>query len=155
MNDEIVVEGPSLGMGYVCEKVLRDLPAWFGIEEANKNYTDKAEKLPTFVAMSNSEPVGFMSLQIHSPESAELYVLGVMRNLHRQGIGKRLLRASEEYLKNQGIKFIQIKTLATIADDANYRKTRMFYEAEGYVTLEVFPDLWDPHNPCLQMIKGI
>ena len=37
MNDEIVVEGPSLGMGYVCEKVLRDLPAWFGILQRNRD----------------------------------------------------------------------------------------------------------------------
>jgi len=155
MNRSIVVEGPSVGAGAVCEKILNDLPNWFGIEEANRNYVEKAEKLPTFIAKLDSEAVGFMSLLMHSPESAELYVLGVLRDLHRQGIGRRLLRASEKYLKEQGVKFVQVKTLAAIADDPYYEKTRQFYESEGYVTLEVLPDLWDPHNPCLQMIKGI
>jgi GNAT superfamily N-acetyltransferase len=155
MSDSIIIEGPLLGMGSVCNKILSDLPDWFGIEEANRNYVEKAEKLPTFVAIVESEPVGFMSLLLHSPQSAELYVLGVLGEYHRKGIGRKLLHASEEYLKEQGIEFVQVKTLAALADDSSYEKTRKFYEAEGYVTLEVFPELWDPHNPCLQMIKSI
>ena len=155
MSASILVEGPSLGMGKVCADIFSDLPDWFGIEEANKNYAEKAESLPTFIANDGEEAVGFMSLMLHSPQSAELYVLGVLRNYHRQGIGKKLLAASESYLRDQGIKYVQVKTLAAIADDPNYEKTRAFYEGQGYVTLEVFPELWDPHNPCLQMIKGI
>lgn len=154
MNN-VEIDGPLPGMGKVCEKVLADLPEWFGIEEANKAYVEKSDKLPTFVARVGSEPIGFMSLLQHSPESAELYVLGVMRAYHRSGIGRRLLEASEAYLKDQGTRFVQVKTLAALADDPGYAKTRKFYEASGYVTLEVFPELWDPHNPCLQMIKCI
>ncbi len=142
-------------MGSVCKKILDDLPDWFGIEEANRNYVEKAEKLPTFVAYLQSEPVGFMSLLQHSQRSAELYVLGVLQTHHRKGIGQKLLHTSEIYLKDQGVEFIQVKTLAALADDPNYEKTRRFYEAAGYVTLEVFPDLWDAQNPCLQMIKHI
>ena len=96
-----------------------------------------------------------MSLLQHSPQSAELYVLGVRPHLHRHGVGKQLLEASERYLREQGIRYVQVKTLAALADDKNYEKTRAFYEGQGYVTLEVFPDLWDPGNPCLQMIKGL
>jgi len=155
MSESVVVEGPLFGMGHVCEKILSDLPDWFGIEDANKDYAKKSETLPTFIAKIESETVGFMSLLIHSPQSAELYVLGVLRKYHRQGIGKKLLLASESYLKEQGVKFVQVKTLAALAEDPNYEKTRVFYEGEGYVTLEVFPELWDPKNPCLQMIKDI
>ena len=155
MSESIVIEGPFLGMGGVCEQVLSDLPEWFGIEEANRNYIEKSATLPTFVAKRGGEPIGFMSLLIHSPQSAELYVLGVMRDFHRHGIGRQLIEASESFLKDQGIKFVQVKTLAGIAEDPNYEKTRRFYEAQGYVALEVFPELWGPHNPCLQMIKGI
>lgn len=155
MPDSLTIEGPLLGQGNVCENILGDLPDWFGIEEANRDYVAKAEKLPTFIAKIDQEIVGFMSLLIHSQESAELYVLGVMQAFHRKGIGKRLLNSSEAYLKDQGVKFVQVKTLAATADDPFYEKTRRFYEAEGYVTLEVFPELWHPTNPCLQMIKSI
>ena len=132
MSESVVVEGPLFGMGHVCEKVLSDLPDWFGIEEANKNYTKNAETLPTFIAKVESETVGFMSLLIHSPQSAELYVLGVLSKYHRQGIGKKLLLASES-LKEQGVEFVQVKTLAVLAYDSNYEKTRALYEGDGYV----------------------
>lgn len=152
---EVTIEGPSLGMGSVCAEVLSDIPEWFGIEEANKNYAEQAEILPTIVARSGEEAVGFMSVKIHSNESAELYVLGVLKKYHRQGIGQKMLDVSEAYLKSEGIHYVQVKTLAVQAGDPNYEKTRKFYLANGYVTLEVFPDLWDPHNPALQMIKKI
>ena len=82
-------------------------------------------------------------------------MLGVKRRLHRSGIGSRLLQVSEAYLRELGVQYVQVKTLAAIADDENYEKTRAFYEGRGYVTLEVFPELWDPGNPCLQMIKSL
>jgi hypothetical protein len=35
------------------------------------------------------------------------------------------------------------------------QETRKFYEAIGFVPLEVFPTLWGSENPCLVMIKNI
>ena len=149
------IEGPLFGQGKACAEVLQDLPEWFGIEEANKNYSEVAETLPTFVARDGETVIGFMSLMIHAEKSAELYVLGVKQAYHRQGVGKRLLAASEAFLRGSGIQYVQVKTLAALAKDANYEKTRAFYQGQGYVTLEVFPEMWDPQNPCLQMIKSI
>ena len=155
MTDRIDIKGPLLDQGLVCEEILTDLPEWFGIEQANRDYVERVATLPTFVAFVEETPVGFMSLLQHSPQSAELYVLGVRRQYHRHGVGKLLLEASERYLRQQGVKYVQVKTLAALADDENYEKTRAFYEGQGYVPLEVFLELWDPGNPCLQMIKGI
>ena len=44
------IEGPLLKMGSVCAEVLADIPEWFGIEDANRNYAETAERLPTFIA---------------------------------------------------------------------------------------------------------
>lgn len=153
--DEVRIEGPKYGVGLACEKVLRNLPDWFGLEEALQNYVVEANELPTFVATLNAETVGFMSVKIHFSKSAELYVLGVMRERHRQGIGRQLLAACERYLIEQGIRFVQVKTLAASAGDPGYERTRKFYESSGYLALEEFPELWDPQNPCLQMIKSL
>ena len=30
---------------------------------------------------------------------------------------------------------------------------REFYQAKGYTPLEVFPTLWNPRNPALQLVK--
>ncbi len=35
----------------ICEKILRSLPAWFGIEEAIVEYVHEVSQMPTFVAM--------------------------------------------------------------------------------------------------------
>ena len=42
--------------------------------------------------------------------------------------------------------------LATSSSKA-YALTRGFYAHLGFEPLEVFPLLWAPQNPCLQMIK--
>jgi hypothetical protein len=33
--------------------------------------------------------------------------------------------------------------------------TRLFYEAIGFLPIEVFPTLWDPWNPRLLMLKRL
>lgn len=36
-----------------------------------------------------------------------------------------------------------------------YERTRAFYQAVGFMRLEGFPELWDPDDPCLLMIKSL
>ena len=64
----------------VCEEILRDLPEWFGIEEATQHYIKEVQKLPTFVAVADYENAGFICLKIHFEKSAEIYVMGVKKN---------------------------------------------------------------------------
>ena len=155
MSLDVEIKGPLLGQCQVCAIALADILEWFGIEEANQKYAEETEELPTFVAEINGDPVGFMALKIQSPESAELYVLGVMKAYHRSGTGKLLLAASEDDLRSQAVRFLQVKTLADLSDDENYAQTRRFYEGQSYVTSEVFPELWHPSNAALQMIKHL
>jgi len=46
-----------------------------------------------------------------------------------------------------------VSKYAATSPSVGYAETRKFYEAKGFTSLEVFPKLWDPHNPALQMIK--
>ena len=48
-----------------------------------------------------------------------------------------------------------MKTLAATQPDPNYAATRHFYEALGFLPVEVFPTLWDARNPCLLMVKPL
>jgi coenzyme F420-0:L-glutamate ligase/coenzyme F420-1:gamma-L-glutamate ligase len=82
-------------------------------------------------------------------------VLGVRRDAHRQGIGRLLVRAAEAWCAANGVDYLQVKTLAHTKDDANYARTRAFYEAVGFTPLEIFPELWDPRNPALQLVKRV
>jgi ribosomal protein S18 acetylase RimI-like enzyme len=149
------IEGPLLGQGPVCEAVLRALPEWFGIEEATVQYIHDVDELPTFVAFVDGRAVGFMSVMQHFPQAAELYVLGVLPEMHRQGVGQALLSAVEAYLREQGVEYLQVKTLSASHPDPGYAKTRAFYESVGFRPLEEFPTLWDEANPCLLMVKTV
>ncbi len=149
------IEGPLLGQGAVCETILRALPEWFGVEEATAQYIRDVDTLPTFVAFEDGRAVGFMAVKQHFPQAAELYVLGVLPETHRQGVGQALLSAVEAYLHQQGVEYLQVKTLSASHPDPGYAKTRAFYEAMGFRPLEEFPTLWDEANPCLLMVKAV
>ena len=152
---EIAVHGPSLGRSAVCEPILRALPEWFGIEEATRQYIQDIETMPSFLAVVSGRAVGFLTFRQHSHYAAEVHVMGVHPQMHRQGVGRALLRAVESHLVGKGVEFLQVKTLSPAHPDKNYAKTRAFYGAMGFRPLEEFPDLWGEQNPCLQMIKAL
>jgi GNAT superfamily N-acetyltransferase len=79
--------------------------------------------------------------------------MAVARAHHRAGVGTAMLDFTEHHLAKAGVRFLQVKTLGPGREDLEYAKTRAFYQSSGFVELETFPDLWDPVNPALQMIK--
>ena len=150
------ISGPHRECGARCEAVLRSLPAWFGIEEAILSYREAIDSLDTFLAeRADGELVGFMSVKRHFEKSAELYVLAVLEECHRQGVGRELFEASAAFCRRAGVEFLQVKTLSSARECDAYAKTRRFYEALGFVPLEEFPSLWGPANPALQLIRSI
>lgn len=155
-SDDIVsVSGPLLEQGVLCAPILRALPEWFGIEEATQHYIQEVNVLPTFLASVEDRVVGFMSVKVHNPYAAELYVLGAYPDMHRQGVGRALLTAVETYLREQDVEYLQVKTLSDSHPDAGYAKTRAFYLGMGFRPLEQFKTLWGEENPCLLLVKGL
>ncbi|MGB1286357.1 MAG: GNAT family N-acetyltransferase [Aggregatilineales bacterium] len=149
----LTVLPPATGQSIICKPVLQALPAWFGIDDANQHYLDHIEKNLTFIVTFDKQTVGFLSLSQPFPHSAEIYVMGIHPDFHRRGAGKALLNAAENYLKSQGVRFLQVKTLSDKHPSPEYAQTRKFYIGTGFVALEEFPELWGVHNPCLQLIK--
>lgn len=141
----------------VCEKTLRSLPQWFGIELAIQEYIETSAWLPMLVSFPEDTESfsGFVSLRLPFPESAEIYVMGVLPEYHRTGTGSMLISSAETYLKNLGVRFLQVKTLSPARESPEYAKTRLFYLSCGFTPLDEFPELWGPENPCLQLIKSL
>jgi len=139
------------------ERLLRGLPEWFGIEHSLLEYVEDARRLPTYVVQDpeRGSIVGVLLVKRHFAGAAEVQLMAVARLWHRRGVGRALLRAAEADLREEGVRFLQVKTLSDSRNDANYELTRRFYLAEGFTPLEEFPDLWDPGNPCLQLIKSL
>jgi ribosomal protein S18 acetylase RimI-like enzyme len=152
---DVVVQDPMQGKSAVCEPILRSLPEWFGIEEATRQYIRDTDVLPTFLAMVDGEAVGFLTLKQHTEYAAEIHVMGVLPEMHRRGVGRALLARAEAYLQEQGVEYLQVKTLSPGRPNENYARTRAFYQAMGFRPLEEFPKLWDEANPCLLMVKKL
>lgn len=135
--------------------ILRALPKWFGIESAIIEYVENAQKMPFWAVFEGNRAVGFIAVKEHFEKSAEIYVMGVLSEYHRNGYGKQLVETTEKYLKSQNFEFYQVKTLSDSDSDEGYRKTRKFYLSYGFVPLEEFKTLWGKENPALQMIKKL
>ncbi len=153
MNYQIT--GPELEKSALCTPILRALPDWFGIEESIQNYSVEIDRLPTLLAHVEDQTIGFLTLKLHNPYAAEVYVMGIRQEMHRQGIGQALMSAAEEWLRAQNVEYLQVKTLSASHPDIHYARTRNFYLSVGFRPLEEFKLLWDEHNPCLILIKRL
>ena len=97
--------------------------------------------------------MGLTTIVRHFISSAEVHLMAVVPDRHRQGVGAAMLGFVEDDLVRQGVEFLQVKTLADTHPDPGYAETRRFYQAMGFRPLEVHPELWDVDNPALQMVK--
>ena len=93
------------GNTLVCEKILRSLPNWFGIEEAIQDYIKQSKTMPMIVAFHNNSPIGFISIKHHFDCSAEIYVMGIAPELHRHGVGRNLVIEAEKYLQQNSCEY--------------------------------------------------
>lgn len=149
------IQAPRTGCSAEVEHVLRALPEWFGVEAATLGYIESAKTKKTILATVDDAPVGFLMIERHFPESAEVYCIGVLREHHSSGIGRQMLQAAEAYLAADGVRILQVKTVAPERECPDYAKTRAFYAAVGFQQLEVFTKLWGPETPCLLLVKAL
>lgn len=131
----------------ITNSILKSLPDWFGIPEAIAEYSVDSVGKPFFCAFDGEVPVGFLYLKETRRHTAELAVMGVLREYHRMGIGRKLFEEAREKARQMGYSFIQVKTVQMGRYDI-YDDTNRFYLSLGFKELEVFPSLWDEWNPC-------
>ena len=139
---------------HIARKILRDLPEWFGIEEYTEDYIEKSVEYPFFAAYYDDMQVGFVYIKETSSYTIEIYCMGVYKRYHQNGFGKQLVEKVFEYAREKDYKFVQVKTVKEGIYET-YNKTINFYKNLGFLELEVFPDLWDKHNPCQVLVKAI
>lgn len=145
--------GPALQREKDVEAILRSLPLWFGIEKALLMYVADSAQRPTFAAEVGERLVGFVTLTRHFPESWEVHCIAVEASHRNTGVGSALLAHAERFVRGQGARLLQVKTVAHTAPSPEYAQTRKFYQAKGFTPLEIFPELWNPRNPALQLVK--
>ena len=138
----------------ITRYILESLPDWFGIPEAREAYIAESDHKIFFCAFESDCPVGFLYLKETGRATVELYVMGVLKEFHRKGIGRELFRRAREEAVKQGYSFIQVKTVQ-MGKYKEYDRTNKFYLSLGFKEFEVFPTLWDEWNPCQVYVMSI
>ena len=131
----------------ISRAVLEKLTDWFGVEQYREEYIEKSADKLYFAAFDEDKPVGFICLNETGKDTAEIYVMGVLMDYHRKGIGRRLFAALKRGARQAGYSFLQVKTVQMGKYD-DYDDTNRFYQSLGFKEFEVFPLLWDEANPC-------
>jgi len=131
----------------ISRQILEALPEWFEVEESREQYIRESAEQPFWAFVSKDENQGFLCLKETGKATMELAVMGVRKEFHRKGIGRRLFAAARDYAARKGYEFIQVKTVRS-GVYADYDITNAFYQSLGFKELEVFPKYWDEANPC-------
>lgn len=131
----------------ISRTILEALPDWFGIPESREQYIKESVSQPFFVAYDSEKPIGFLCLKETGKETIELCVMGVVKDYHRKGVGRKLFEQAKENALQSGYSFMQVKTVQ-MGRYEDYDATNRFYLSLGFKEFEVFPTLWDEWNPC-------
>ena len=99
-----------MGVAEQCERVLRTLPLWFGIESSLLEYVQDTERFPTFVARAGTDILGFVTVREHFAEAWEVHCIAVTAAARNQGVGRALHAHVERWLTARGVRLLQVKT---------------------------------------------
>lgn len=138
----------------VARRILEALPEWFGIPESREEYIADSTGRIFFCAMEDEAPIGFLYLKETGAATVELAVMGVLKAHHRRGVGRALFHHARAAAREAGYAFLQVKTVQ-MGRYPDYDATNRFYLALGFREFEVFPTLWDEHNPCQVYVMAL
>ena len=131
----------------IARFILEALPDWFGIPESREAYIRECGHQLFFAAYDEDLPIGFICVKETGKDTAELSVMGVLKEYHRKGAGRELFSMAKEAAAEKGYSFLQVKTVKMGVYE-NYDDTNRFYLALGFKEFELMPSLWDRNNPC-------
>ncbi|MCR4796556.1 MAG: GNAT family N-acetyltransferase [Ruminococcus sp.] len=131
----------------ISRRILEALTEWFEVEESREQYINDCADWLFLAAEENSDYAGFLCLKETGKDTAELAVMGVLKEHHRHGIGMKLVEKAKEAAKSAGYSFLQVKTVQ-MGKYEEYDRTNLFYLGCGFKEFEVFPLYWDEANPC-------
>ncbi|UCH88943.1 MAG: GNAT family N-acetyltransferase [Thermoplasmata archaeon] len=139
----------------ITDEILHSLQKWFGIEKSIEKYIQGVRDRIFFAVFDNDITIGFLCLKENNQFTAEIYLIGILEEYQRRGIGHKLLLKAENYLREHDYRLLMVKTLSETDKDENYQGTREFYRNQGFYPLEERVDIWGEDNPCLIMVKVI
>ena len=82
----------------ITRAILEQLTDWFEIEESREAYIRESTDKDFFCAFKGDKPIGFLYLKQTGNATAELAVMGVLKEYHRSGTGRALFEKAKATL---------------------------------------------------------
>jgi GNAT superfamily N-acetyltransferase len=131
----------------------RSLAGWFTPNDMKRIAID-AQFENGLVAEHAGQIVGFLLYYVFEGKGRIAW-MGVRREQHHQGIGRRLVGRLEEILRRAGIGEVYVGTLGDSVDYKPYVATRAFYRALGFKDFRrTLQDNWECPE-LLELVKHI
>lgn len=124
------------------------------LRQGKNKYIVNSVNQQFFAAVKEEKTIGFLCLKQTGKDTVEVSVMGVLKEFHRHGIGRKLFMKAREKAIKDGFSFIQVKTVQMGQYD-NYDNTNKFYISLGFKEFEIFPTLWDEWNPCQVYVMAL
>ena len=136
------------------QRILSALPGWFGIASATREYVEDARTLDAVTARIDDTVIGVVLWARRQPHAAELTLAAVDPGHHGRGVGRATVAQAEAWLREDGVRLVQVRTLGASRPSSEYEITRRIWLALGYEPLEEMDGVW-AENPCLVMVKDL
>jgi GNAT superfamily N-acetyltransferase len=115
-----------------CERLIGELPMWFGRAEANAFYRREITTRECYAATINNIVVGLIALDYHFATTCSVWWLAVSPSLHRHGVGRALVEHALGEARKRNCDYAAVETLSPRIESPEYEKTRRFYSALGF-----------------------
>lgn len=138
----------------IARNILEALHDWFEVDESREQYIRESADQIFLAAKEQDAYVGFLCLKQTGNATVELAVMGVLKEYHRCGLGRKLVQEAQRIAKDAGFSFMQVKTVRMgVYED--YDRTNLFYISCGFKELEVIEAIWGAENPCQIYIQSL
>ncbi len=138
----------------IAGNILEALHDWFEVDESREQYIRESADQIFLAAKEQDAYVGFLCLKQTGNATVELAVMGVLKEYHRCGLGRKLVQEAQRIAKDAGFSFMQVKTVRMgVYED--YDRTNLFYISCGFKELEVIEAIWGAENPCQIYIQSL
>lgn len=127
--------------------LARSLPEWFSPASMDHIPVDVTQQHGV-VAIQDGKLVGFATWFVNEGD-AQIGWIAVARQLHRRGIGRKLVRHVIDLSSKFGVSHLRVWTLSDSVDYPPYEATRRFYAAQGLKPWRRVPGYCDDGSEML------
>ena len=141
-----------------CDAIVASLPYHFGQEDGRADCARAVRTQPGLVAVVDGAVVGFLTVERHFDQAAEISWMAVQAGHRHRGLGRALMERLCRDLATEGRQVLLVLTVSP-SDPGDeppdgYQATRAFYRSVGFTLARDLPGLW-PNDTAVLLVRSL